>query len=158
MTSAIKLGLVTLPLFLAESTTDSVKSSALGEWLVIGAAVLVIVQIGWGFIDRVKGGSAQKREVSFADELATTDDLRQAHGRIARERDEVEKKLADMKEELRQRREKIDQDLRAIAGKVDSETRMLSKKLDDEISALNERIDAIPGRVITLLRETKGLI
>ncbi|MBI3885914.1 MAG: hypothetical protein HY302_09335 [Opitutae bacterium] len=129
MTPAIKLGLTTLPLFVAESTTDSVKSSALGEWLVIGAAVLVIAQIGWSFVDRVRGGSPQKREVSFTEQFVT----REQHVKL-------EEEIA-----------KIDNERRVSVAGIHSKIDNLAERLDD-------RIDNVPERTIALLKNTKGLI
>lgn len=63
-------------------------------------------------------------------------EIDQVHGRIARERREVEEKIAELKAE---------------------DTR-LREKLDEEISTLQDRIDAVPERTINLLKSTKGLI
>lgn len=129
MTPAIKTAFVATPLLIAESTTAEVKSSALGEWLVIAAAVMVIVQIGWSFLDRVRGGTPQKREVTFSEEFVT----KEAH------------------EELKAAVDKIDHERRTSVAE-------LHKRIEGIERRLNERIDAVPQRVITLLRETKDLI
>lgn len=71
MPSTLKLALVSMPFFLAESTYEGVKSSALGEWLVQAAAAAVLVMALWNLVDRVRGGTPQKREVSFTEEFAT---------------------------------------------------------------------------------------
>lgn len=134
--SSFKLAVMSLPLFLAESTTDSVKSSAIGEWVVVGAAVLVIIQVGWSFWDRLRGGVPQKREVSFAGKYATDEEMTNVHGRIKRERLELDKQIEELK----------------------AEDRRLREKLEHEIDNLQERIDLVPERTITLLRDTKGLI
>lgn len=62
--------------------------------------------------------------------------ITEVHGRIKRERAEIDASIAELKRE-------------------DAALRV---KLDQEIDELQERIDAVPHRVITLLRETKGLI
>lgn len=129
MLPEIKSALMTMPLFIAESTTAEVKSSALGEWLVIGAAVMVIVQIGWTFIDRVRGGTAQKREVSFSAEFVTQEQHAELKATVA----------------------KIDHERRTSVAE-------LHKKIEGAERRLNERIDAVPDRTIKLLRETKNLI
>lgn len=124
------------PLLAVESTYEGVRSSVLGEFLVQAAAAMVLLLLVWNLIDKLRGGTPQKREVSFAEEIVTQDELKQAHGRITRERDEIDNAIAELKEEQRAQRERH----------------------DAEISQLNARIDSVPGRVISLLRETKGLI
>lgn len=63
-------------------------------------------------------------------------DLDQVHGRIKRERMELDAKIAELR----------------------SEAKDLREKLDYEIKELNDRITDVPQRTIALLRETKGLI
>ena len=130
---AVKLGFVTLPLFLAESSTMEVKSSALGEWLVIGAAVLVIIQIGTGFIDRVRGGNPEKRQVSFADVFTT----REEHDAL---RDEVAK---------------IDTERRvSVAGlhkKIDENTQMTAE-IKGQLSGFNQQLQQINIHLINRVK------
>jgi hypothetical protein len=80
--------------------------------------------------------SGQPLEVKKHGGIVTDDDLRNVHGRINRERSEVDQALAELK----------------------AEDRRLRDKLDGEIKELNGRIDEVPQRTIALLRETKGLI
>jgi len=142
MTASIKLTAMTLPLFVAESNYQGVKSSAIGELLVQAAALAVIVMVIWNFVDRVRFGSAQRREiqqpltVQKQRETVSEEELRQVHGRIARERAEIDAQLTDLKAE----------DVR------------LREKLDSDIADLHDRINSVPDRTIKLLRETKGLI
>ena len=72
-----------------------------------------------------------------------------------------------MDEELgreRSARKKIHEDFAAMAGDVkvlQAETGRQTATLGElkvEVQSTNARIDAVPGRVINLLRETKGLI
>lgn len=128
LSPAAKLGAITLPLFVAESTIDGVKSSALGEWMVIGAAALVVIRVGWDFMDRVRGGPTQRAEVSFAAEFATRKDH----------------------DALKAEVEKIDHERRTSVAN-------LHGKIDALAGRLDGRIDEIPGRTIALLSETKQL-
>lgn len=128
MTTPANLGALVLPIFFAQSTIDGVKSSALGEWLVIGAAVLVIIRIGWEFVDRVQGGPTQKSEVTFAAQFAT------------------QKEHAELKAEVT----KLDSERRTSVAN-------LHAKIDGVAQRLDDRIDAIPARTISLLGETKKL-
>lgn len=131
-----KLGLFALPLLLAEATFQGVPASSLGGWLINAAAAALLVRVLWDFADRVKGGAPQKREISFAESLATADEIKQAHGRISREREEIDREL----------------------GRVAAEVKELREKFDDTVRDLNARIDRVPERTINLLRETKDLI
>lgn len=70
------------------------------------------------------------------DKVATAEQLKEVHGRIKREREEINGQLAAHTAELREIRD----------------------KLDDDIADLHTRIDRVPDRVIALLRETKGLL
>lgn len=74
--------------------------------------------------------------VAEAAKLASADELNQVHGRISRERAEIDRELVSIRTDQRDLRE----------------------KLESELKDLNERIDAVPERTIKLLRETKGLI
>ena len=129
MTITAKAAATALPLFVAESTYQGVRSSAIGELLVQLAAVAVIVMVLWNLVDRVRGGSAQKREVSFSTEFVT----QKQH------------------QELRDTVAKVDHERR-------TSTAELHKKIEGIERRLNERIDAVPERTIKLLRETKNLI
>ena len=77
-----------------------------------------------------------KEQPTPSNTYATKEELRQTHGRIAREREELNREIA----------------------RVGEEQKAIRLVLDSEIKDLNRRIDAVPGRVIALLRETKGLI
>lgn len=68
--------------------------------------------------------------------FATSDDMREVHGRIKREREELNQQISAQAQEVVRLRE----------------------KLDMEISELHNRINEVPQRTIALLRETKGLI
>jgi flagellar biosynthesis/type III secretory pathway M-ring protein FliF/YscJ len=68
--------------------------------------------------------------------IANLGDLDQVHGRIKRERLEIDEAIKQLREEDRRLREKLDQEIENLQG----------------------RIDAVPERTINLLRNTKGLI
>jgi flagellar biosynthesis/type III secretory pathway M-ring protein FliF/YscJ len=129
MTIATKAAAAALPLFLAESTYQGVRSSAIGELLVQIAALAVIVMVVWNLVDRMRGGASQKREVSFSEEFATKEQHRKLEAAV----------------------EKIDHERRTSVAE-------LHKKIEGIERRLNERIDAVPERTISLLRETKDLI
>lgn len=120
----------------AESHYQGVASSKLGETLIVITCLVVIATQLWNFVEKLKGGPTQKREVSFPAAYATKEELTQAHGRIKREREEVDAHLARMAAEMVRMRE----------------------KMEEQVDDIQERVDLVPERVIKLLRETKGLI
>lgn len=99
------------------------------------AAVAHVVKLFTGRSDE-RTISPQPLEVREHTQLASQGDLDQVHGRIKRERMELEEKITALQAE----------DLR------------LREKLDSDITDLHERINAVPERTINLLRSTKGLI
>lgn len=123
-----QLAAYSLPLLAAESTFQGVQSSALGEVLVVIAALLIIAKIFWDAVDRVRGGVSQKREVSFTQEAPTTAQFR------------------ELQEEVR----KVDAERRTSVANLHTKIDHLSERLD-------KRIDEIPARTIQLLNETKQL-
>lgn len=131
-----KAALLYPPLLAVESSYEGVRSSALGEFVIQAAAALVLLMLVWSVIDKLRGGTPQKREVSFADEMVTQEELKQAHGRISREREDINREILNLKQEQKEQRD-------ALAG---------------TIKEFNDRIDKVPQRTITLLRETKNLI
>jgi hypothetical protein len=123
-----QLAAYSLPLLAVESTFQGVQSSALGEVLVVIAALLIIAKIFWDAVDRVRGGASQKREVSFSNEYATVAQFR------------------ELQEEVR----KLDAERRTSVANLHVKIDHLSERLD-------KRIDEIPARTIQLLNETKQL-
>lgn len=103
-------------------------------WLAAGLASVLGCAVAVKNLRR--GNLPQPLAVAKHAKYVSDEELTQVHGRIKRERDEIEKQL----EALR------------------AEDRRLREKLDGEISDLQDRIDHVPGRVIELLRQTKGLI
>ena len=77
-----------------------------------------------------------KEQPTPANTYATKEEMKFAHGRISREREELNRELARLSEEQK----------------------ALRMVLDTEIKDLNRRIDAVPQRTIELLKNTKDLI
>ncbi|MBX3736728.1 MAG: hypothetical protein KF715_08570 [Candidatus Didemnitutus sp.] len=80
--------------------------------------------------------SPQPLEVRENHATASRKEIDELHGRIKRERLEVDAAIRELKEA----------DIR------------ITLKLETEIKDMNDRIDAVPERTIELLRATKGLI
>jgi polyhydroxyalkanoate synthesis regulator phasin len=78
----------------------------------------------------------QPLEVRENHATASRKEIDELHGRIKRERIEIDAALKELKEA----------DLR------------VAQRIDTEMKDINDRIDALPERIIKLLRETKGLL
>lgn len=122
------------PLFLAEAAPDLLK-----PWLEV-LAWLIGLACGcawlWTLIRPERDLIPKPVEVKQHPTIASQGDIDQLHGRIKRERMEIEESLKQLREEDRRLRE----------------------KLDAEIEALQDKIDNVPERTIALLKNTKGLI
>lgn len=114
---------------LAQLSADT--GSSLMTFLVGGSAALFLINQALTFYKQ-----HIKEQPTPANTYATKDEMKQAHGRMTREKDEFDRQIRELKEE----QERLDQ------------------KLDNKIDDLNERIDAVPERTINLLAKTKGLI
>lgn len=128
-----------IPLILAQSTPAATE---LASWL------SVLFYLG-GFIATVIGGAVgikslregpvvppQPFVVQEHQGMVGRGDIDQIHGRIKRERMELDEALKQLREE----------------------DKVLRLQLDTKISELEDRIDGVPERTINLLRSTKGLI
>lgn len=124
---------------LAQSTPSAGALSSFLEvaFYLVGffTAVVVLVKQFTGKSEEVRV-TPSPLEVKEHPTMANRTEIDQLHGRIKREREEIEGKLT----------------------RLEAEDKELRRKLDEEISALNDRIDAVPERTINLLRSTKGLI
>lgn len=118
---------------LAQTTPPA---AALTSWLEVLFWIVGFLAAATVIYRNVKGSSPQPFEVKAHSAAASQGDIDQLHGRIKRERIEMEEKIQALKAE----------DIR------------LREKLDTDIADLHERINDVPERTIKLLRETKGLI
>lgn len=114
---------------LAQLSTENIPS--LITVLVGGSAAIFLINQVLTFYK-----THMKEQPTPANTYATKEEMKHTHGRIGREREEVNLALAALREEQKA--------MRLV--------------LDTEIKDLNRRIDAVPQRTIALLRETKGLI
>ena len=118
------------------------SATALAEWLRVlfflggFACTLLGGAVAIQTLRRKEQPTPQPFEVRAHAGTATEQQLKEVHGRIARERAEINAAI----EERRQ------------------EARSLSLKLDQEIKDLRQLMDDIPERTIDLLRKTKDLI
>lgn len=127
MTPFLKFASASTAFLLAEttaSTYEGVRSDHLGEWLVQAAAAAVLIMAIWNLVDRVRGGTSQKREVTFADEYATR------------------KEHEDLKDEVA----KLDQERRVSVAnlhkKVDENT-AITARTEGKLDGLNQQLQQI---------------
>jgi flagellar biosynthesis/type III secretory pathway M-ring protein FliF/YscJ len=115
-------------------------AQALKDWLVVAAFLASIIA---NIVLVAQRSKTQKREIGPSPLLvqeqetyATRKQIDEAHGRMSRERKEIDLLIAQLREE---------------------DTR-LRQKLEEEIKDLRQIVDEIPEKTIDLLRKTKGLI
>lgn len=132
--------LASLPLFLAESSYQGVRSSALGEWLVQAAALAVIALVVWQLVDRVRGGAPQKREVSFSREYV-------ARPEYDRDRKELDEELGRMARNRKEHYKEVELQGRQI---VELKTRVDAH--DRAIAVIDQKLDALPDRIARMLK------
>lgn len=127
-----------LPLLLAQADPNP---AALAQWLSIAMYLIVSAASVVGLLVGIKSlrssdSVPQPLEVKAHAGVVGQDDLTEVHGRISRERREIDAQIKELQEEDRRLREKHDK----------------------EIRELHDRIDDVPPRTIELLKNTKGLI
>jgi hypothetical protein len=105
-------------------------------WIVGSIGALIGCAVGVRSLLTKSDSMPQPLVTTEHPKVANQGDIDQLHGRIKRERIELEEKIAALQAE----------DLR------------LREKLDSDIADLHDRINNVPERTIKLLRETKGLI
>jgi len=125
---------------LADTTPDAMQ---LASWLSVlfylGGFCCTVLGGLWALKEIRKPANAglpQPLEVKAHAAIASKSEIDQLHGRIKREREELDAQMHELR----------------------AENRLMREKLDNEINALQDRIDAVPRQVIALLRETKGLL
>ncbi len=126
------------------ATTHLIASSApdaqfLKDWLevlIYICGIIATTAIAWRYLT----GSASRTEltnrtvkVQAHTDAVTQQQLLETHGRISRERKEID----------------------ARAHKLEQEMKDLGGKLDDQTKEINERIDSIPQKTIELLKTVK---
>jgi hypothetical protein len=87
--------------------------------------------------------------------------MREAHGRMNRERDEANAKIAAVAETAALVREKLDGELAAMSAKIDANNdagREREGRINDRIDAVRDTVATMPERTVNLLRSTKGLL
>jgi len=128
---------------LAETAAPS--ATALKDFLEVVfylAGVIAAVVVAW----RAMSGKAaateiegQPIEVRAHPGSVTREELKQVHGRIERERREIDSAISELRTDSRERAAKLE------------------NKIDEQTAHFNDRFDALPQRMITLLTETKHL-
>lgn len=105
-------------------------------WLVGGLGAVLGCMVAMKNLRTPAATTPQPLEVKAHMMVASKTEIDQLHGRIKREREELDREITALRQE----------------------DKALREKLDKEINSLQDRIDAVPERTINLLRHTKGLI
>ncbi len=96
----------------------------------------------------------QPFEVKAHKPCASEDDLKEVHGRIKRERAELEEKIAALTAADVALREKLDAELAGVRQQlVDNNTAS-----ENRVVHLHDRMNSLPNEIIAVLRNTKGLL
>jgi hypothetical protein len=121
---------------------DPGSAQAIG-WLILTLAGLIAaLNQGARFIERFRTKPPlvpQPLEVRGAVRYATEDALNEVERRLRAETDKLHGRISGMRDELT------------------DQMRELAKTVDEKLDSASDRIDALPGRMIALLNETKEL-
>ena len=123
-------------------------------YLVLSAAGVVGLLVGIKQLREKQVALAQPFVVKPHDTWATKDELTQVHGRIGRERNEVNAMIAGVQSAA-------SREIQAVAAQVaqhavDGEKRVV--RINERIDALRDDIKDAPAATVALLRQTKGLL
>jgi hypothetical protein len=141
-----------LPL-LAQVATADVSAQSLKDWLAIlfylvaGAASIVGL---WRMLSGNNGAteiSGQPLEVKAHAALATKDEVTQMHGRLTRERIEIDREIKRVEEAAERRTLRIE-------GKLDDNT-ALTAEVKGEMKGLTSAIDNLTSSVANFLSREK---
>lgn len=142
-------------ILLAQSAPDAAALKSFLEVFFYLAGSATALLVGWKKLKEKPAAELPsplvvKGHVDFA----TREELRQAHGRMNREKAESDARFA-----------RIEADATAAAEHLDTVVEGLRDQLasnntagEARVVALHNRINAIPGEIINLLRSTKGLL
>ena len=152
------------PIFADASAPDP---AAISSWLSVafyllgGIAAAVGALVGWRALNPAPTALKQPVIVQGADKFPTEAECEARHERLAQEfgRERIARKG------IYERIEAQGVEIASLTKEVEMQTISLDElkathlaDLKAQIERTNERIDAVPARVISLLRETKGLI
>lgn len=139
---------------LAAAVETSPDPLAIKQWLEVIAwlaGIAVAVAGAWKLLSGSPHRSeivGQPLEVKAAPGIASAEELRQVHGRIAREREEVEAQIARVEQATERRLDKLE-------TKIDDNTR-LTAEMSGQLGQVNQNLHALSSSVTNFLqREAK---
>lgn len=131
-----------IPLLLAEAAPSLLK-----EWLEVFAwlaGLIACVMWIWTMARPAKDGVPQPLEVKKHGGVATADDLREVHGRIKREREEIDKDIDNLRDEMRASAEKLDRAVNSMRLEIKADNHGLHERINEVLSAVSE----LRGRLV----------
>ncbi len=155
-------------LFLAQSEGPPPELLAwlsAAAWLVVFIGGLLGIAVAVKTLREKKEGLPSPLVVKADEEFATVAAVKEldrlAHGRMSRERNEVNRAIATMEADKRASELRLDAELESIRKQIGDnheagESR--ANKIHDRINALVNDNATMPTRVVELLRTTKGLL
>ena len=96
-----------------------------------------------------------------ADTYATKKELHEAHGRISRERKELDAAIAKAELTQKEASQRLDAELGAIRETLEANNdagAAREQRINGRIDDLRDVVGDMPGRVVELLSKTKGLL
>ncbi|MBC8010058.1 MAG: hypothetical protein H7067_08175 [Burkholderiales bacterium] len=139
---------------LAQISADQL--GPLVPWLVGASAMLFLANQALTF------WKEHMREKPIPGETyATKDQMREVHGRIKRERDEINRDIAAAAATAAAVRERLDAALGEMSDKLDTNNeagREREGRINGRIDDLRDVVSDMPAKIVELLSKTKGLL
>ena len=131
----------------AQLPADTV--APLVQWIIGGSAFVFLLNQGLSFYKE------HIREKPLASETyATKAQMTEAHGRISRERKEIDQALTVLREEDKVLRQKLDDEIAEIGEQIKAN----GQAGEERVIKLHDRLNELPVQILDLLRKTKGLL
>jgi hypothetical protein len=119
------------------------------QWLIgLSTAIFMANQILSFYRDHIR------EKPTASDTYATKKEMAEAHGRMSRERKDIDSALDLLRAEDRSLRAKLEFEIADIGEKIIENGRAGEAR----VVKLHDRLDELPDKILDLLRKTKGLL
>ncbi len=110
----------------------------IGPWLIVASVVLFLVNQALNFYKE-----HMREQPAPRDTYATKEELRQTHGRISRERDEVNRNVAAAEAIARAAADRIDGEVKAISAAFADSVAQIRRDGEGRVTGLEQKIDTL---------------
>lgn len=122
-------------------------------WIVAASAVMFLLNQGITFWkDHLREQPSPPD--TYATKHALEEGLRQAHGRMNRERDDAKAALGAAETRMREELGRLTAEVTGYNTKAEDRASRINGRIDD----LSDKVTAAPGQVVEILARTKGLL